>query len=209
MTDAVRFYTSRRRFLDSLAGGLALAALVRPNGAMAQPSSLSSMTIATIGAGREGGSLGTLYAKLGSSGDVFLPASRNSQGSGCRGRPHCSHRYHRRSRCFRGCYFSCRALHRGRTDWAGVRNSPRCQAACPRRLQPNSGPRRPGFRESGSRRRRAGGGLGKVAERRQDRAGIQCAQLCIRWRSLRISPASGLGFPLRATMPRRLTLRAG
>ena len=65
MTNAVRSYTSRRSFLNSLAGGLALATLVRPNGALAQQSSLSSMKIATIGAGREGGALGTLYAKLG------------------------------------------------------------------------------------------------------------------------------------------------
>ena len=65
MTNAALFSPSRRSFLDILAGGLALASLARPNSVFAQPSSLSSIKIATIGAGREGGALGTLYAKLG------------------------------------------------------------------------------------------------------------------------------------------------
>jgi len=51
--------------MDILAGGLALASISAPTGAFAQRSGLSSMKIATIGAGREGGALGTLYAKLG------------------------------------------------------------------------------------------------------------------------------------------------
>jgi predicted dinucleotide-binding enzyme len=65
MTNASLFAASRRKFLDLLAGGLALASVGRPKGALAQPSGLSSIKIATIGAGREGGALGTLFAKLG------------------------------------------------------------------------------------------------------------------------------------------------
>jgi predicted dinucleotide-binding enzyme len=55
--------TSRRKFMDILAAGLALASA--PTAAFAQASNLSSIKIATIGAGREGGALGTLFAKLG------------------------------------------------------------------------------------------------------------------------------------------------
>jgi 8-hydroxy-5-deazaflavin:NADPH oxidoreductase len=65
MTNATFFTASRRACFDVLAGGLALAIIVRPNGSFAQPSSMSSIKIATIGAGREGGALGTLFAKLG------------------------------------------------------------------------------------------------------------------------------------------------
>lgn len=46
-----------------LAAGLGLASM--PAAAVAQSSNLSSIKIATIGAGREGGALGTLFAKLG------------------------------------------------------------------------------------------------------------------------------------------------
>jgi predicted dinucleotide-binding enzyme len=51
--------------MDLLAGGLALASVAAPAGAFAQTSNLSSIKIATIGAGHEGGALGTLFAKLG------------------------------------------------------------------------------------------------------------------------------------------------
>jgi len=51
--------------MDLLASGLALASVAAPTAAFAQASSLSSIKIATIGAGREGGALGTLFAKLG------------------------------------------------------------------------------------------------------------------------------------------------
>jgi predicted dinucleotide-binding enzyme len=63
MTSASSFSTSRRQFLDLLAGGFALASAAAP-GAFAQ-TSLSTLKIATIGSGREGGALGTLFAKLG------------------------------------------------------------------------------------------------------------------------------------------------
>jgi predicted dinucleotide-binding enzyme len=65
MTNALRFPANRRTFMDLLAGGLALASVAAPGSAFAQASGLSSIKIATIGAGREGGALGTLYAKLG------------------------------------------------------------------------------------------------------------------------------------------------
>src|SRR5579863_855274 len=65
MTKASCLSASRRTFMDILAGGIALASLSAPTGACAQTSGLSSMKIATIGAGREGGALGSLYAKLG------------------------------------------------------------------------------------------------------------------------------------------------
>jgi predicted dinucleotide-binding enzyme len=61
MTNVSLFPASRRTFMDVL-GGLVLAAAT-PAGAFGQP--LSSMKIATIGAGHEGGSIGTLFAKLG------------------------------------------------------------------------------------------------------------------------------------------------
>src|SRR5215469_15862103 len=65
MTNASPFYASRRTFMDILAGGLVLTFITAPSGAFAQAPALSSLKIATIGAGREGGSLGTLFAKLG------------------------------------------------------------------------------------------------------------------------------------------------
>jgi predicted dinucleotide-binding enzyme len=58
------FSASRRRFMHVLASGLALSTAPR-TAALAQTSTLSKMKIATIGAGREGGALGTLFAKLG------------------------------------------------------------------------------------------------------------------------------------------------
>lgn len=61
MTNA--FPASRRTFMDLAAGALALVAM--PANAFGQASGLSSIKIATIGAGHEGGSLGTLFAKLG------------------------------------------------------------------------------------------------------------------------------------------------
>jgi len=63
MTNAFPFSPSRRTVLDLLAA--ALGSVAAPAGAFAQASGLSSMKIATIGAGREGGALGTLFAKLG------------------------------------------------------------------------------------------------------------------------------------------------
>lgn len=65
MTSASSFPASRRQFLDLLAAGLTLASVAAPTAAFAQPSRLSSIKIAMIGAGREGGALGTLFAKLG------------------------------------------------------------------------------------------------------------------------------------------------
>jgi 8-hydroxy-5-deazaflavin:NADPH oxidoreductase len=61
MKNVSLFPASRRTFMDVL-GGLVLAAAL-PVGAFGQ--SLSSTKIATIGAGHEGGSIGTLFAKLG------------------------------------------------------------------------------------------------------------------------------------------------
>lgn len=63
MIKASPFSIGRRAILELLTTGLA-ASLAAP-GAFAQDSKLSSIKIATIGAGREGGALGTLYAKLG------------------------------------------------------------------------------------------------------------------------------------------------
>lgn len=50
--------------MELLAGVFALTSAAAP-GAFAQAPRLSSMKIATIGSGREGGALGTLFAKLG------------------------------------------------------------------------------------------------------------------------------------------------
>ena len=62
MTNDFPFSASRRKFVNILVaagGALPLTA------AFGQGSNLSKMKIATIGAGREGGALGTLFAKLG------------------------------------------------------------------------------------------------------------------------------------------------
>jgi len=64
VTDDSPFSPSRRAFIDLLAAGLALTSLPASR-AFAQAQNLAAMKIATIGAGREGGALGTLYAKLG------------------------------------------------------------------------------------------------------------------------------------------------
>jgi len=64
MTNASPFGGSRRKFIDLL-GKFGLISIAAPGAAFAQSSNLSSIKIATIGAGREGGALGTLFAKLG------------------------------------------------------------------------------------------------------------------------------------------------
>jgi len=63
MTNGSIFASNRRRFIDLL-GTIGLISIV-PGTAFAQAGNLSSLKIATIGAGREGGALGTLFAKLG------------------------------------------------------------------------------------------------------------------------------------------------
>jgi 8-hydroxy-5-deazaflavin:NADPH oxidoreductase len=60
------FNINRRKFLDLAAGALALGAIVpSPFSAFAQAAAGAPLKIGTIGAGREGGALGTLYAKHG------------------------------------------------------------------------------------------------------------------------------------------------
>jgi len=76
MTNASPFSTSRRDFIELLAVGLTLASVAGPR-AFAQTSALSALKIATIGAGREGGALGTLFAKRGHS---VLFSSRHPEG---------------------------------------------------------------------------------------------------------------------------------
>jgi lactate dehydrogenase-like 2-hydroxyacid dehydrogenase len=55
---------NRREFTEFLTSGLVLTSVAAPR-ALAKGVTLSSIKIATIGAGREGGALGTLFAKLG------------------------------------------------------------------------------------------------------------------------------------------------
>ena len=62
MTNDFSFPASRRKFVNILA---AAAGAIPITAALGQGSALSKMKIATIGAGREGGALGTLFAKLG------------------------------------------------------------------------------------------------------------------------------------------------
>lgn len=64
MTNASPFSPNRRKFLELVATGAAAASVASAR-AFAQAPALSAIKIATIGAGREGGALGTLYAKLG------------------------------------------------------------------------------------------------------------------------------------------------
>jgi predicted dinucleotide-binding enzyme len=60
------FEFDRRRFLGLAAGGVAAsAAATAPFAAFAQAAGGAPLKIATIGAGREGGALGTLFAKQG------------------------------------------------------------------------------------------------------------------------------------------------
>jgi 8-hydroxy-5-deazaflavin:NADPH oxidoreductase len=60
------FEFDRRRFLGLAAGGVAAtAAAAAPLAAFAQAAGGAPLRIATIGAGREGGALGTLFAKQG------------------------------------------------------------------------------------------------------------------------------------------------
>lgn len=63
MMDVSSFAHGRREFI-SLLGGLGLLPIAAGSAALAQ-TPLTSIKIATIGAGREGGALGTLFAKLG------------------------------------------------------------------------------------------------------------------------------------------------
>ena len=62
MTNDFSFPTSRRTFVNIL---VAAAGAFPVTAALGQGTNLSKMKIATIGAGREGGALGTLFAKLG------------------------------------------------------------------------------------------------------------------------------------------------
>ena len=59
------FEFDRRRFLGLAAGGVAASAAASPFAAFAQAAGDAPLKIATIGAGREGGALGTLFAKQG------------------------------------------------------------------------------------------------------------------------------------------------
>jgi len=63
MSDPLSLSFPRRHFLAAAAGTAALAA--NPLGALAQTGGANALKIATIGAGREGGALGTLFAKAG------------------------------------------------------------------------------------------------------------------------------------------------
>jgi hypothetical protein len=65
MANAFPFSVNRRDLIDLLIAGLVMAAADGPSAALAQSSGLAKIKIATIGAGREGGALGTLFAKLG------------------------------------------------------------------------------------------------------------------------------------------------
>jgi predicted dinucleotide-binding enzyme len=68
MTNPLSFSINRRSLLDRLAAGVALGTIAGPFtslGAFAQSVALTAIKIATIGSGREGGAMGTLFAKLG------------------------------------------------------------------------------------------------------------------------------------------------
>jgi predicted dinucleotide-binding enzyme len=66
MAKASAFSPCRRQVLELLLGGVAMGLTVStPLSAAAQTAGAASIKIATIGAGREGGAIGTLFAKLG------------------------------------------------------------------------------------------------------------------------------------------------
>jgi 8-hydroxy-5-deazaflavin:NADPH oxidoreductase len=66
MANIEGFPVVRRELLDLALGGVALgAAMMSPFAAFAQAAGGAKVKIATIGAGREGGALGTLFAKQG------------------------------------------------------------------------------------------------------------------------------------------------
>src|SRR5262245_19640890 len=57
--------SGRRHFLRATISGLAWCALARPHAAGAQATAGSKQKIGMVGAGREGGALGKLFAKAG------------------------------------------------------------------------------------------------------------------------------------------------
>jgi predicted dinucleotide-binding enzyme len=66
MVKTSAFPLARREFFQLCIGGVSLGALSCASGAaLAQPAGAAHLKIATIGAGREGGALGTLFAKAG------------------------------------------------------------------------------------------------------------------------------------------------
>src|SRR5580692_8562257 len=66
MANAPIFPLDRRAFLDLALGGLTLGVIATaPFAALAQAAGGAKLKIATIGAGREGGALGSLFAKAG------------------------------------------------------------------------------------------------------------------------------------------------
>jgi hypothetical protein len=65
MSDPLLTLLDRRSLLLAAAGAAAAAALAGPFHALAQTAGGNALKIATIGAGREGGALGTLFAKAG------------------------------------------------------------------------------------------------------------------------------------------------
>jgi 8-hydroxy-5-deazaflavin:NADPH oxidoreductase len=66
MSDPLSILLARRQVIAAAGGTAAFALLAAtPFGALAQTGGVASLKIATIGAGREGGALGTLFAKAG------------------------------------------------------------------------------------------------------------------------------------------------
>jgi len=77
-----RVENSRRDFLLAIAGGIAgLVAASSPGPVFAQTASGPTLSMSTIGAGREGGALGALFVKAGHTRDVFVPPSRYTEGA--------------------------------------------------------------------------------------------------------------------------------
>jgi len=77
MAHAPYLMLDRRAFLDLVLGGLALGVTAStPFAALAQAAGGAKLKIATIGAGREGGALGTLFAK---EGHPVMFSSRNPE----------------------------------------------------------------------------------------------------------------------------------
>ena len=178
MTNVSPFAGNRRKFLDLL-GGLGAIAIAAPDAAFAQASGLSSIKIATIGAGREGGALGTLFAKLG---HPVMFSSRHPEelkdlvaaagptaGAGTTAE----------AVAFGEVIFLAVPYTAVEQIGIGFRSSPRHQAAGRGCVQPDTGARWSGFCQSGGQRRWARPRHGEADPRGASCAGVQRSQLRI------------------------------
>ena len=166
----------RREFFELVLGTTALgAAAASPFAALAQAAGGAKLKIATIGSGREGGALGTPFAKAG---HPLMFSSRHPEQLKDlvdERRPAGEGRHGRRGGGVWRCRPAGRAVYGGRPDRQGFRRGVRREAVGHRCQQPDRAPRRRRFRQIGQRPGRRRAGHGEVAAGREDCAGVQRA----------------------------------